>query len=153
MIRNREVSMRSTFLVTAAGTLGLVLAGPLPASGEDCHAERFAAAAIIQHATDQLETELGPYEAAVIAGDMRAFDAAAQWVVGPWENLIATITQERARLRRVPCSLDGIPDLALLPAGWDTVRDIGAWQVVDVDRNIALLNSRFRTLQGARAAR
>ena len=57
------------------------------------------------------------------------------------------------RLRGVPCSLDGIPDLARLPAGWDTVRDIGAWQVVDVDRNIAALNAQFRVAQAARAAR
>ncbi|MET0745579.1 MAG: hypothetical protein ABWY78_19570 [Microvirga sp.] len=145
--------MRPMFVAAAAGFLGLSTALPRPVAAEDCHAERYAAAAAIQHATDQLEVELGPYEAAVITGDIRAFDDAAQWVVGPWEHLIGTITRERARLRAVPCPLDDIPDVARLPAGWDTVRDIGAWQVVEVDRNIALLNAGFRAVRGVRAQR
>jgi len=145
--------MRSMLLVVATGILGFAAAAPMPASAEDCQAERYAAAAAIQHATDQVELELGPYEAAVITGDMQAFDDAAQWVVGPWEHLIGTITEARARLRGVPCSLEDIPDVARLPAGWDTIRDIGAWQVVDVDRNIALLNAQFRAVRGVRAQR
>jgi hypothetical protein len=111
-----------------------------PALAENCDAEHYAAAQRIQDAQAKLDLELGPYEAAMYSGNLRAFDEAAQWTVGPWEDLMATISQERRRLFAIPCSLTGIPDAAKLPPGWDTVRDIGAWQVIEVDRNLTILN-------------
>jgi hypothetical protein len=142
-----EESMRPYPLAIAAVAFG-PMGFPAPATAEDCSAERFAAAQAIQRSTERLEIELGPYEAAVMSGDLREFDAAARWVVGPWEDLIAVIVRERARLRDASCPLEGIPDEARLPDGWETVRDIGARQMVDADRNFTIHNFELRNSQG-----
>ena len=110
------------------------------ALAENCDTDRHVTVQRIRDAEARLNLELGPYEAAMYSGDLRAFDEVAQSTVGPWEDLIATISQERRRLSTIPCSLDGIPDAARLPPGWDTVRDIGASQMIQVDRNVTISN-------------
>ncbi|MBM6594271.1 hypothetical protein [Microvirga pudoricolor] len=134
-------AIASAFFATAILSTG--------ASAEDCAAERYAAAQDIQTATGALEAELGPYEAAIFAGDVEAFDAAAHWVVGPWQDLLAIVDRRRARLSAAGCPLHGIPEEARLPGGWQTVRDIGIWQAIGVDRNITMHNAAARIAHAA----
>jgi hypothetical protein len=122
-----------------------------PAAAEDCDAKRYAAVQAIQAATDAIEIELGPYEAAVMAGDLEAFETASQWVLGPWETLFAVIAHQQSRLREAACPLDGIPDRIKLPSDWEMVRDIGVWQIVDIDRNITVRNAASRSTHTAQA--
>ena len=129
--------MRSLALCCVA--LALV-ASAYPAAAGDCDASRSVAAERIAKAQAQLEARLDPYEMAVITGNLRAFDEVAQWTIGPWEDLLMAISQERQRLAALPCPIDGIPDANRLPPGWDTVRDIGALHVIEIDRAIAVLN-------------
>jgi hypothetical protein len=142
--------MNLRLLVIASAALASTAFSP-SASAEDCVAERYAAAQAIQAATNAIEIELGPYEAAVMAGDLEAFEAAAQWMLGPWEGLFAVIAHEQSRLRGVACPLDSIPDRTRLPTDWETVRDIGVWQVVDIDRNITVRNAASRSKHTAHA--
>jgi hypothetical protein len=119
----------------------LVLWVPLrPAVAEDCGASRQTAAQRIAEAQSRLEAVLVPYEAAVMSGNLVAFENLAEDTVLPWDDLLATIARERANLASLRCATDGIPNEFALPSGWDMVRDIGAWQVIEVDRSIAILN-------------
>ncbi|MET0744720.1 MAG: hypothetical protein ABWY78_15225 [Microvirga sp.] len=111
------------------------------AVAEDCPADRAAADGRIGAAIRALERELDPYELAVRAGDLAAFETRAEPVARLWDGLLDTIHSERARIASIPCPVEGVPNEYRLPVDWDMVRDLGARQVVDLDRRIAELNA------------
>jgi hypothetical protein len=117
-----------------------LLAVSHPALAEDCDASRLGAVHRITETQARLESVLIPYEAAVLSGNMAAFETLTEATVTSWQDLLTAIDQERKRLTALRCPLDSIPNEFALPAGWDTVRDIGAWNVIEVDRSIAMLN-------------
>jgi hypothetical protein len=100
----------------------------------DCETARSAAGDAIAHQIQALGFALEPYEAAIRAGNLIAFDEASPAVVRDWNALLLTISRERDRMREAGCRDDDLPDPSWLPARWSVLRDLGAEHSVAQDR-------------------
>jgi len=100
----------------------------------DCEAARSAAGDAISHQIQALGSALEPYEAAIRAGNLTAFDEASLAVIRDWNDLLLTISRERDRMREAGCRDEDLPNPSWLPARWSVLRDLGAEHSVAQDR-------------------
>ena len=100
----------------------------------DCEAARSAAGDAIAHQIQALGFALEPYEAAIRAGNLIAFDEASPAVIRDWNDLLLTISRERDRMREAGCRDADLPNPSWLPARWSVLRDLGAEHSVAQDR-------------------
>jgi len=100
----------------------------------DCEAARSAAGDAIAHQIQALGFALEPYEAAIRAGNLIAFDEASPAVIRDWNDLLLTISRERDRMREAGCRDADLPNPSWLPSPWSVLRDLGAEHSVAQDR-------------------
>jgi hypothetical protein len=100
----------------------------------DCEAARSAAGDAIAHQIQALGFALEPYEAAIRAGNLIAFDKASPAVIRDWNDLLLTISRERDRMREAGCRDADLPNPSWLPSRWSVLRDMGAEHSVAQDR-------------------
>ncbi|WP_201839339.1 hypothetical protein [Microvirga zambiensis] len=113
----------------------------------DCDTARAAAGDAISQDIKTFGLALEPYEAAIMAGNLVAFDEASAAVVRDWNGLILTINRERDRMREAGCQDSDLPDPSWLPTRWSVLRSLGAEHSVAQDR--AEITRRFRSLPSA----
>ena len=100
----------------------------------DCVAARSEAGDAISHDIQALGRTLEPYEAAIVAGNLIAFDEASPAVIRDWNDLLLTISRERDRMREAGCRDADLPNPSWLPSRWSVLRDLGAEHSVAQDR-------------------